>query len=149
MCVIKFVTELLFFNSREFYGEVTHEFCLPDNLHTMLYAVAAVVHILQCYGNHIHVVVGIYTACDAKAQQVETAKAVLAGYWIAVGKDITDFAATDTGLKVKLNCKCLRGELLFWYVREHAVGIDEKRMSTHRTLVWDTELIQTGSQICT
>ena len=71
---------------------MAHQFCFPYNLHTVLDAVATIIHVLQRSGNHIHVIVGIDTTGDAEAQQVESAEAVFACYGIAVGQDITDFA---------------------------------------------------------
>ena len=67
---------------------MTHQFCLPHNLYATCNLIATVINVLECCSNHVHVVVGIYTACDAETEKVETSEAVLACHRIAVGKDV-------------------------------------------------------------
>ncbi len=72
---------------------MTHQLCFPGYLISACDLFAAVEHVLERYGYHIHVVVSVDTAGDTQAQQVHTAETVLAGYRIAVGQD-----AAATGL---------------------------------------------------
>ena len=46
---------------------MTHQFSFPHDFHTVFDAVATVIDILQCSGNHVHVVVGIDTTGDGVA----------------------------------------------------------------------------------
>ena len=71
--------------SLELASEVTHQLGFPSDLKTALDAVAAVIDVLQCSGNHIHVVVGVHTARDTETHEVVAAKAVLARDRVAVG----------------------------------------------------------------
>src|SRR5699024_789746 len=77
----------------EFYGEVTHQRSFPNDFDTVGNFVATVVHVLQGSGNHLHVVVRIYAACHANADEVVAAETVLAGNRVAVGENVPDFAA--------------------------------------------------------
>ena len=73
----------------------------------------AVKYILERYCHHIHMVVGIGAARYGKTKKVEASKSVFASYRVAVGKDIADFTASDTGLEVQLYGQSLCRELLF------------------------------------
>ena len=84
-----------------FYGEVTHQRSLPYDFDTVGNLVAAVVHVLQRSGNHLHVVVRIDAACHADADEVVAAETVLARDGVAVGQNIAYLAATDTGFPCK------------------------------------------------
>ena len=85
----------------ELASEVAHQLGLPSDFKTAFDGVATVVDVLQGSGDNIHVVVGINAARDAETHEVVATKAVLAGHGVTVGKDVTDFAGTDTGLEVE------------------------------------------------
>ena len=95
---------------------MSHQLCLPDDADAVADGVATVVYVLEGCGNHVHVVVGIYTAGDAQAQQIEASEAVLACDGVSAGKDVADLATADTGLKIKLYGERLCRELFLWYV---------------------------------
>ena len=90
------------FHRLELNGEVTHQFGLPNDLHTLGDLLSSVVNVLQSDSDHIHVVVGVHTTRNSQTEQVETAETVLTRYRVTVGEDVTDLAATDTGLEVEL-----------------------------------------------
>ena len=79
---------------------MTHQRSLPYDFDTVGNLVAAVVHVLQRSGNHLHVVVRIDAACHADADEVVAAETVLARDGVAVGQNIAYLAATDTGFLV-------------------------------------------------
>lgn len=85
----------------ELHSEVAHQLGFPSYLHTASHFVTTVIDILQrcCY--HIHMVVGICAAADAKAEEVVAVETVLPCHGIAVGKKIADFTAADTVLKIE------------------------------------------------
>ena len=126
---------------------MTHELCLPYDLHTALDLVATVIYVLEGCCDHVHVIVGIYTACDAEAEEVKASETVLAGYRIAVCENVTDFTTTYTGLDIEFDCKCLCRELFLRNVCKHSVCVYEEGMSTCRTLVWNTVLIKLGCEV--
>ena len=103
----------------ELHCEVAQKLCLPGNLHTTGNFVATVVYIFQGCCNHIHVVVGVCAAADAETQEVVAIKTVLTCHRIAVGKQITDFAATHACLEIQLYGETLCGKLLFRNTVEH------------------------------
>ena len=126
---------------------MAHQGCFPLDGYTTRNLVAAVVHILQGGGDDIHVIVGIHTAGDAQTQQVESAETVLAGYGVAVGKNVANLTTADASLKVELAGERLCGELFFRHVAQHLVGIDEQGMTTHGALVGDAILVEFLGQV--
>ena len=62
----------------------------------------AVVHVLESGSDHIHMIVGIYSTGDAETEKVKTSETVLTSHRITVSEDVTDLAATYTGLDVEL-----------------------------------------------
>jgi hypothetical protein len=104
-------------------------------------------YVLESYCNHVHVVVGIYTACDAETEKIEAAETVLTSHRVTVCEDITDLATTDTSLKVKLDGECLSRELLLRDIAEHLVSVYEESVTTYRSLVRDSELVKTCSEV--
>ena len=126
---------------------MTHQFGLPNNLYTMLDAVTTVVDVLECNSNDIHVIICIYTTCDAQTKKVQSSETVLTGYRITVSKDVTDLAATDTSLDVKFDGKSLCRELLLRYLIQNLVRVNKDCMTADRTLIWDSVLIKFRSKI--
>ena len=120
--------------SFQLHGEVAHQGSFPLDGNTAGDFVATVIHVLQGGGNHVHVVVGIDAACDAQAQQVEAAKAVLAGHGVTVGQDVADFTTADTSLQIELACQGLSGELFLGNVAQHLVGVDKQSVTANGTL---------------
>ena len=110
----------------ELNSEVTHQLCLPNDLHTACDLVATVVNVLQRSCENIHVVVSVRTTSDAQTKEVKTTKAVLASYRVTVCKDVTDLATTYTSLEVKLDSKSLCWELLLRDVRQYLVSVYEQ-----------------------
>ena len=90
---------------------MAHELCLPYDLHTALDLVAAVVYVLEGCCDHVHVVVGVYTASDAEAEKVKTSETVFTSHRVTVSEDVSDLAATYAGLDVELDGECLCREL--------------------------------------
>ena len=99
---------------------MTHELCLPYDLHTACDLMTTVVNVLERCCDHVHVVVCINTACDAETEKVETSETVLTSYRITVSEDVTDLAATYTGLDVELDSESLCRELLLRDLVENA-----------------------------
>ena len=126
---------------------MTHELCLPNDLHTACDFVATVIHVLEGSCDHIHVVVCIYTACNAETEKVESAETVLTSHRVTVCKDITDLTTTYTCLDIKLDGESLSRELLLRDLVEHAVCVNEDCVTTDRTLIRDAILIKLSSKI--
>src|SRR5699024_9283456 len=119
----------------------------PNDFDTVGNFVATVVHVLQGSGNHLHVVVRIYAACHANADEVVAAETVLAGNRVAVGENVPDFAATDTGFLVQLDGQRLSGELFLRNLREHLGSIDEDGVTAYGTLVRNAVLVEQRREI--
>ena len=98
--------------SLELAGEVTHQLGLPCDFQTAFDGMTTVIDILQGGGNHVHVIVSIDAARDTEAHEIKASEAVLAGYRVAVGKHIADFAGADASLQIELACQRLGRELL-------------------------------------
>ena len=84
---------------------MSHQLCLPYDLHTACDLVTTVVNVLESCCDNVHVVVCINTTCDAETEKIETSETVLTSYRVTVSEDISDLAATYTGLDVELDCK--------------------------------------------
>ena len=133
--------------SLQLHSEVTHKLSLPYDLHTTCNLVTTVVNILESRCDHIHVVVCVNTAGDAETEKVKTAETVLTSHRITVSKDVTDLAATYTGLDIKFDSECLCRELLLRDLVKDAVCVNEDCVTTDRTLVRDAILIKLSSKI--
>ena len=118
------------------------ELCLPYDLHTALDLMTTVVYVLESGSDHVHVVVGVCAAADAQTQEVVATETVLTSDGITVSEQITDLAATDTGLAVELDCEHLGGELLLGHLVEHLVGVDEEGVAADRTLIRNAILVE-------
>jgi hypothetical protein len=92
-------------------------------------------------------VVCINSTSDAETEKVETSETVLTSHRITVSEDVTDLAATYTGLDVELDGESLRRELLLRDLVENAVCVYEESVTTYRTLVRDTVLIKLCSKV--
>ena len=133
--------------SLELYREVTHEFGLPYYLHTTGDFMTAVVYVLQCGCNHIHMVVCVHSTRYAQTQKVKTSETVLACHRVTVSKDVSYLAAAYSRLDVKFDCKSLGRELLLRDLIEHLIRIYENRMASHRTLIWNAVLVKFSGKI--
>ena len=51
---------------------MTHKLGLPNDLHTAGNLVATVKYVLKSYSDNVHMVVGIYSTCNAEAEQIKT-----------------------------------------------------------------------------
>ena len=56
----------------QLHSKVAHQWSLFGNSQTTGDSLTTVIHILQCCGDHLHVVVGIYAARDTQAYQIQT-----------------------------------------------------------------------------
>ena len=126
---------------------MAHEGSLPLDGDTAGDLVATVVDVLQGGGDDVHVVVGVDTAGDAEAQEVEAAETVLTCHGVAVGKDIAYLTASDTSLEVELAGEGLGGELLLGDVAQHLVGIDEQGVAAGRALIGNAVLVELLGEI--
>ena len=106
-----------------------------------------VVYVLESCSDHVHVVVCVHTTSDAEAEKVEATEAVLASYRVAVREDVSDLASTYTCLDIELDCKSLCRELLLRDLVEYAVCVNEDSVTTYRTLVWKSVLIELSSKV--
>ena len=80
---------------------MAHQLGLPSDLDTAGDLVTAVIHVLQCCCDHVHVIVGVDTACYAETEKVKTSEAVFTGHRVTVSKDVSDLASTYSGLDVE------------------------------------------------
>ena len=133
--------------SLQLHSEVTHKLSLPYDLHTTCNLVTTVVNILESRCDHIHVVVCVHTASNAETEKVETTETVLTGYRIAVSEDVTDLTTTYTSLDVELDSECLSWELLLRDLVENAVSVYEDSVTTYRTLVRDSVLVELSCEV--
>ena len=141
------MTNSLLLDALEFYGKVAHQFGLPDDADTACNLVAAIEDILQRYGDNVHMVVGVDTACNAQAQQIQASETILASHGVAVSQNVADLAATDTCLEVELHGQSLRGELLLGHLGEDLRSINKDCVTTCRALIRDAELIKTSCEV--
>ena len=133
--------------SLKLYSEVTHELCFPYDLHSSCDLMTTVIYVLERCRNHVHVVICVNTTSNAETEKVKTSETVLAGYRIAVCKNISDLTSTYTSLDVKLDGQSLCRELFLRNLIEHLVCIYENRVTANRTLIRDSVFIQLGSEV--
>ena len=133
--------------SLELNGEVTHELSLPSDLDTTGDLMTTVVNVLEGCCDHVHVVVSVHTASDAETEKVETTETVLTSYRIAVSEDVTDLTTTYASLDVELDGECLSWELLLRDLVENAVSVYEDSVTTYRTLVRDSVLVELSCEV--
>ena len=91
---------------------MSHKLSLPYDLHTACDLVTTVINVLESSCDHVHMIVCIDATGDAETEKVETSETVLTSYRITVSEDVTDLAATYTGLDVELDSESLCRELL-------------------------------------
>lgn len=133
--------------SLELNSEVSHELSLPSDLNTASDLVTTIVNVLEGCCDHVHVVVSVHTASDAETKKVETTETVLTSYRIAVSEDVTDLTTTYTSLDIELDGECLSWELLLRDLVENAVSIYEDSVTTYRTLVRDSVLVELSCEV--
>ena len=80
---------------------MAHEFSFPNNLHTAGDFVTTVVNVLESGSDHVHMVVGVCAAADAKTEEVISAETVFTSHGIAVGEDVANFASTHAGFAIE------------------------------------------------
>lgn len=111
---------------------MAHQRCFPCDAYAVCNLFSAVEHILESGGNHVHMVIGIYSSRDSQTEQVQSAETVFTGYGVAVGKDVAYFASSDTGFEVELYGKSLCGELFFRNSCKDFACVNEDGMSAGR-----------------
>ena len=92
-------------------------------------------------------IVGINSARNAKAHQIETAKTVFARHRITVGQHVAYLTRADSSLKIKLTCKRLGRKLFLRHPVEHLVSVYEDGMSTGGALIRNAVFIEQRGEI--
>ena len=110
-------------------------------------AFAAVVNVLQCCSDVVHVVVGIDPARDCKPEEFEARITVFLRFRVAVCEQCADFHAPDACFKVKFDCECLRLELFLRDIGKDFLRIDEDCVPAGRPLVRHSVFVQFGSEV--
>ena len=127
--------------------EMAHQRSFPFYGYTAGNGFAAVVDILQSRSHNLHVIVGINSARNAKAHQIETAKTVFARHRITVGQHVAYLTRADSSLKIKLTCKRLGRKFFLWHPVEHLVSVYEDGMATSGALIRNAVFIEQRGEI--
>ena len=83
------------FQSTELASKVSHQFSLPRNLQSSCNLLSAIVHVLQCSGNHIHMIISVYTARNAQSYKIQSSESILTGYGVTICQHISNFASSN------------------------------------------------------